>query len=293
MSTPNFFILGAPRSATTFLYRAVAQHPQIYMSPVKEPAFFSHDEREPKWITPVAAPRGIVQWADYLKLFDAGASYPVRGEASTGYLADAYAAQRIQLRLKEPPYMVAVLRHPADRAYSHYVYHRMGTVEPAPTFEEAIKDEDNRRAHHWNMQWRYRETGLYGQHLARYLDLFGSSRLLVLLHEEFDDAPAVFRRVFGFLGIDDQVPINLGGKVNESGVSKSSFAAWILQNRNPVKLLARKILPAAARSKLRHQLTDRPPAMTAQTRADLIAFYREDILRTQALIGRDLSAWLK
>jgi hypothetical protein len=293
MSTPNFFILGAPRSATTFLYRAVAQHPQIYMSPVKEPAFFSHDERDPEWVTPVAAPPGIVKWDDYLQLFEAGASHPIRGEASTGYLADGYAAQRIRFRLDETPHMVVVLRHPADRAYSHYVYHRMGAVEPAPTFEQALEDEDNRRAQHWNMQWRYRETGLYGQHLARYQDLFGSERLLILLHEEFDDAPAVFRRVFEFLGIDTQIPINVDGKVNESGVSKGSFASWILQNRNPVKLLARKILPAAARSKLRHQLTERPPAMTSKTRAELVAFYREDILMTESLIGRDLSAWLR
>lgn len=293
MPSPNFLILGAPRSATTFLYRAVSQHPEIYMSPVKEPAFFSHDQRNPAWVTPVAAPKGIVTWPEYLKLFAAGSRYRIRGEASTGYLADAYAAERIKHWLGDTLSMVVVLRHPADRAYSHYVYHRMGMVEPAPTFEEALADEDNRRARNWNMQWRYRETGLYGQHLARYRELFGSDRLLIFLHEDFADAPRVFRQLFEFLGVDTDVAINLDGKVNESGVSKNSFASWILQNRNPVKHLARKILPPAARAQLRHQLTDHPPAMTARTRQDLVAFYREDILKTATLIGRDLSAWLQ
>ncbi len=293
MTVPNFFILGAPRSATTFLYRAVTQHPQIFMSAVKEPAFFSHDGRDPEWVTPIAAPKKIATWEEYLHLFDDSESYPIRGEASTGYLADDHAAQRIRARLDETPYLVAILRNPADRAYSHYLYHRMLNVEPAETFERALLDEPNRQQHHWNMQWRYRETGLYGEHLKRYLNMFGPDRLLVLLHEDFADVPAVLGRVFTHLGIEADVTTNLEGKVNQSGVSKGSLSSWLLQNRNPIKLIGFHLLPRPMRKRLRNWLTDRPPELSQRTRRSLIEYYLGDMEKAERLINRDLSAWRK
>lgn len=292
MTAPNFFILGAPRSATTFLYRAVAQHPQVFMSAVKEPGFFSGDQRDPAWVTPVDPPQKST-WEEYLKLFEDGDGFPVRGEASTVYLADQHTAERMRGRLTDPPYLVAVLRNPADRAYSHYVYHRMQNVEPASTFEEALADEPRRRASNWNMQWRYQETGLYSRHLDTYIRIFGRDRLLVLLHEDFSDEPRVLDRLFRFLHVDPDVPIDLEGKVNESGVSKNSLASWILKHKNPVKLAARRLLPNTVRKRLRHQLTDRPPELRLATRSQLVAYYCDDIEKTAELIGRDLKSWLE
>lgn len=292
MTQPNFLILGAPRSATTFLYRAVNEHPQIFMSSFKEPGFFSHDQRSPDWVSPMGMSNHIRSWDEYLRLFDGSEDYPLRGEASTTYLADGHAAQRIKERLAAPPRMVAILRNPADRAYSHYMYHRMLNTEPAERFEDALADEANRAQKNWNIQWRYREAGLYGSQLARYFDLFGKEQMLILLTEDFRDQTKVLGRVFDFLGLDNSIPITLEGKVNQSGVSKGSMASWILQSRNPLKLIARRILPANMRSRLRNQLTDKPPEMRGQTRRELECFYHDDILRTQDLIGRDLGEWL-
>src|SRR4051812_42091221 len=44
---PNFFVVGAGKAGTTSLYRYLRQHPQIYMSPVKEPCYFSEEIRVP------------------------------------------------------------------------------------------------------------------------------------------------------------------------------------------------------------------------------------------------------
>lgn len=293
MPEPNFLILGAPRSATTFLYRAVNEHPKIFMSTVKEPGFFSHDQRAPEWVSPMGVSNHIRSWDEYVHLFDGSESYSLRGEASTTYLADGHAAERIKARLTEPPRMIAILRNPVDRAYSHYMYHRMLHTEPAECFEDALADEANRSRKNWNILWRYREAGLYGSQIARYYDLFGKDQLLILLTEDFQDQAWVMKRVFDFLGLDNAVPIKLEGKVNQSGVSKGSMASWILKSRNPLKLIARRILPAPMRSHLRDQLTDKPPAMLAKTRRELESFYRDDILRTQKLIGRDLNGWLQ
>ena len=42
---PNFFIVGAGKAGTTSLYNYLRQHPQIYMSPVKEPGHFATEIR--------------------------------------------------------------------------------------------------------------------------------------------------------------------------------------------------------------------------------------------------------
>ena len=49
MTLPNFFVLGAAKSGTTSLYLYLKQHPQIYMSPVKEPRYFAFGERTLDW----------------------------------------------------------------------------------------------------------------------------------------------------------------------------------------------------------------------------------------------------
>lgn len=290
MILPNFFILGAPRAATTFLYRALLQHPHIFLSRIKEPSFFSEDARQPSWYTPRASQKRITTWEEYLALFAGAAGFPARGEASTVYLADPHAAKRIKTRLAEPARFIAVLRNPVERAYSHYVYHRMLNVEPEPEFEGALRDECRRQQHHWNMQWRYRETGLYAHHLQHYWDVFDSHQFLVLLHEDFQHPEQVFARVLTFLGVEEHV-LPTDDKVNQSGTSRGSLASWLLQSKNPVKLIARRIMPAPVRRHMRQRLTQAPPPMPPAVRQQLVSYYRPDIEQLERLIGRDLEAW--
>ena len=47
MTLPNFFVIGAGKSGTTSLWRYLEQHPEVYMSPIKEPNFFAFEGREP------------------------------------------------------------------------------------------------------------------------------------------------------------------------------------------------------------------------------------------------------
>ena len=111
---PNFFIVGAPKTGTTSLYRYLCQHPQIHMSPVKEPCYFASDVRVERLSDAVQAPArrrdeelraylsgpmsgpaptGIItEWADYLKLFQNAGARKAIGEASVCYLWSATAA---------------------------------------------------------------------------------------------------------------------------------------------------------------------------------------------------------
>src|SRR5579872_1954454 len=91
MKLPNFFLVGAMKSGTTSLYRYLNAHPQVYMSPIKEPNYFCSD-----FIPQPSDPAGkIVSWDDYVRLFRAAGNETAIGEASVVYLCSRCAAQEI------------------------------------------------------------------------------------------------------------------------------------------------------------------------------------------------------
>jgi hypothetical protein len=115
---PNLFIVGAAKAGTTSLYHYLAQHPDIYMAPVKEPHFFSriHPAPELEAFFP-----HVSDEADYLSLFANAHAETVRGEASTSYLSHPDVADAIWQKRPEAK-IVIMLRDPVERAYSNYWY---------------------------------------------------------------------------------------------------------------------------------------------------------------------------
>ena len=143
MREPNFFIVGAPKAGTTSLYHYLDQHPDIYMSPIKEPCHFCYEVR-PENFEPSLRERAIqlekdvleylhgpmdrkrsggivTEWEDYLRLFTAATTQRVVGEASVNYLLSKSAAGAIAGRLPHAR-IIMVLRSPADRAFSQYLH---------------------------------------------------------------------------------------------------------------------------------------------------------------------------
>src|SRR5919108_5774969 len=107
---PNLFIVGAAKAGTTSLYHYLAQHPDVYMAPMKEPHFFSQIRPDPKL---EAFFPHVDNEAKYLALFAAAGDEKVRGEASTSYLwhpdvADAIRSKRPDAKI------VAMLRDPLE-----------------------------------------------------------------------------------------------------------------------------------------------------------------------------------
>src|ERR687894_3261543 len=115
MTMPNFFIIGAQKAGTTSLYYYLKQHPQIYMSPRKEPHFFKgmHSElrKSGRGLPPVT------DLGDYQALFRGVTDEKAIGEASASYLYSPKAPALIKSSIPDAK-LIAVLRNPADRAYS-------------------------------------------------------------------------------------------------------------------------------------------------------------------------------
>ena len=194
MTMPNFFIVGAQKAGTTSLYHYLNQHPQVYMSPIKEPFFFDHEmdskgEVVRREFEGHRQPPRFTNIEEYSALFEGVRDEKAIGEATPLYIYAPGTAERIE-RYVPGAKSIALLRNPADRAYSAFLYAvRMG-VEPLTDFAQALREEPFRMRNRWHYVFHYRSRGLYYQQLKRYYEVFGRERLGVWLYEDLREDPA-------------------------------------------------------------------------------------------------------
>ena len=137
---PNFFIIGAAKSGTTSLYKYLTGHPQVFMSPVKEPCFFSTGlggADDPLGPEP---PTLIRDWDAYRQLFAAVTTETAIGETSANYVYEPQTAARIHRYLPEARLIVS-LRDPIDRAYSHFLMASRFGLETTSDFHDVVAAE--------------------------------------------------------------------------------------------------------------------------------------------------------
>src|SRR5215210_1250841 len=168
MTMPNFLIIGAEKSGTTALYHYLKQHPQVYMSPVKEPGFFSYEEGQ----KPISAgparftSERITDIEAYQRLFRGISDEKAVGEETPAYIANPEAPARIRRYIPDAK-LIAILRDPTERAYSNYLHARWLGFEPIPDFARALQEEETRMQNGWGGLWRYKRKGFYFRQLKR------------------------------------------------------------------------------------------------------------------------------
>jgi hypothetical protein len=300
---PNFFIIGAQKAGTTSLYHYLRQHPQVYMSPVKEPFFFNHEigpdgrvvkesfggpgrSRNPKF----------ADLEEYRALFEGVKEELAVGEASVLYIYVPGTAERIE-RYAPGAKAIALLRDPAERAYSAFLNAVRGGREPLSDFARALREEEGRVRENWAYVFRYRSRGFYHAQLGRYYEMFGRERVGVWLYEDLKEDPVgVSQSVFRFLGVDDSFVPDASLRHNPASVPKGEAARLAIRFMNTKLPIIRKIMPPSSKARKLVQsriLTEESPPLDPGVRAELIEGYREDVLKLEELIGRDLSAWLR
>ena len=307
MTLPNFFIAGAQKAGTTSVYHYLTQHPQIYMSPVKEPCFFNHEISSSGEIVEQAfAEPGRKKTArcsdigEYRALFRGAGGETAVGEASPPYLYVPGTAERIKKYVPEAR-VIAILRDPADRAYSAYLHAVRIGKEPLRDFAAALGEEEDRVRKGWHYTFHYRSRGFYHAQLERYYKVFGRERFGIWLYEDLvDDPVGVAQGIYRFLAVDDGFVPDTSAKHNPAGLPNNKVARAMVKGIDMTAsafletfTAASKVYPLASR--LRHKVQSRivakPPPMDSRIRRELIEGYAEDILKLQELIGRDLSAW--
>jgi len=279
---PNFFIAGAPKAGTDLLFYQLDQHPEIYMSPMKEPNFFSAEVR-PANFHPSLHPHmrnseemmqeyfatdplpkrfgGVVtSRADYERLFVAVEAERAVGEGSVCYLWSQTAAKAISEAVPGAK-IILVLMDPAERAFHQYLKSLAdGNVSHSFSVHLDLAFEDRKLP-----QWQVRlfnpflAFGQYTGQVQRYLEHFAREQLLISIYEDVrKDYGSWWRQVLDFLQVD------------------SSF-----------------VPPEVEVPSTPHFKSGLEPGMLPQERRRLVEFYRDDIHRLQEFLGIELRHWLE
>jgi Sulfotransferase family len=304
MSLPNFLIIGAAKAGTNALYHYLRQHPQVYMSPWKEPKFFAFESEDDLGFraadgkdAPVNA-SVILDQAEYERLFDDARNGELaRGEASTHYLYVERSPGRIKALIPDAK-LIAVLRNPVDRAFSSYQHLVRDDLEPLD-FGPALDAEPQRIAEHYAYLYRYTDMGFYSKQLDRYERTFPESQLCVLLYDDLrSDPEGTCRQIFSFLGVDEGFVPDMSGEYNRSGVPKRRLMHRLLNPSAPMKRQLWNVTPRFARERLldaQTRMVNRNlerQTIPDRERDRLREVFKEEVGRLETRLDRDLSHWL-
>jgi Sulfotransferase family len=316
---PNFFIVGTGKAGTTSLYNYLQQHPQIYMSPVKEPGYFASEIRAEALSEPIRRhvalqslqlpkvlprvlddgeafkPFGWIagEWEDYVRLFGGVNGEKAIGEASAAYLWSLTAAANIHARLPEAR-VIMILRDPAERAFSQYL-HQLSVGLTGSTFREHLEECARGGQRKLSPVYPFLEIGLYHQQVKRFLDLFPRHQIRIYWYEEVWRQPAnLLADVFRFLDVDAAFQPDLSRQSHQRRAPRLVGLHYFLK-RYGLWYKLKAFVPARLRLSLRQLAFRRGRSLTMEPkdRQYLIDYYRDDIQHLAALLGRDLSAWLR
>jgi len=299
---PNFLIVGAAKSGTTSLYHYLKARPDVFLSSVrKEGRYFSAMADGSVYWPRYYNFDTAGSWPEYLALFDGYAGEKRIGDTSPDYLAYAHrAAPAVLNTLGAETKIIAILRNPVTRAWSHYLQNVRREAEFF-SFERTLDLEASRAAANWGFQWLYRLNGQYSAQLPHYMERFDT---LVLFQDDLNaDAPATLARVEDFLGLEpgtaplDAKRYNSGGipasllpvleGIHDSRDAESFEAlhAGIYGGNAPGGPSADGVYPPAPPSEMIY------PALPEHTRQRLITLLAPSIGELETLVNRDLSHW--
>lgn len=291
---PDFILIGAGKSGTTAFHQTISQHPDIFCTNPKEPNFFAYPEMFTR--TRGTSPeRDKHTEAAYRSLFVGAQESQIRGEASVGYLPLPHVPSRVHHYVPKVK-LIAILRHPVDRAYSSWLHRRHQFKEPISDFEAACQAGPERIAAGWNWYWDYLNIGYYARHLQRWFSHFPRDQFKIFLYEDWRDSPeTMLRSTFEFLGVDPERNIHIE-QINVTSIRpRFSSLHSILNSRLRFRSLVQKTVPKSIRTTaagyLRKLNRGKAPGLDSSLRAKMTAPFHDDIKDLEKLLQRDLSHW--
>ena len=295
MKRPNFFILGAPKCGTTSFYFWLKTHPNVYLSPLKEPDFFNTDDRTYK----------VSSLAEYEALFkEATDAHRVVGEGSVWYLFSREAVPRI-LQYSPNARFLVLIRNPVEMAPSLHWQELYSGNEDVTDFWTAWQLQDKRAQGERipetcvePKRLQYGTACKLGEQLERLLDQVDRDHVLVLVLDDIRKDPRKeYLQALEFLNLPDdgrqEFTVYNPAKTFRSqtlrkGIRKAAEKAmWLKQTLH---------LPWGfglfGRLKQANTVIRPRPPLEDWVRQELIAYFKEDVLRLGRLLERDFSNWL-
>jgi hypothetical protein len=268
---PNFAYIGTSKAGSTWLFNALAGHPDVCLASNKGLYYFDQHFDEGQ------------QW--YLDHFRAAGDRKAVGEISHSYLSSPQAAARIA-ELNPGMRLLVCLREPVDRAFSDYLDLVKNGQFDGP-FSAALEQYP-----------RLLDRGRYATHLQRYLDLFPRQQLHVSLFDDLRTDPQTYAdEVFGFLGIQrlELPPADLKSRM-PAGTPRSTAVATAAKTMSKVakRTGLRRLRSRVKRSVLVRQALYRPykddrPTVDPALAAELRLGFADEVLRLDSMLGRPVS----
>jgi hypothetical protein len=299
---PDFLLVGAAKSATSSLFSYLDQHPQIVMASVKESWFFSFYKNRPHYASPGILSNIVSELDPYLRLYNGAQASQILGDACPSYLytyedtirniRQLYSEEALA-KLK----IVISLREPVSRAYSQFYTFKRKVQEPLAFAQAIQKDRVKQRMQdNWNIFYDYPGFGMYSKQVEAFQQAFGKERVLVFLYEDIQaDIHAVCRSIYSFLGIDPDFVVD--DRLKHNSFAGEASIKWIvagLFSKNKYKRMISALIPKPLRMLLLYiilvPLVKRKP-MDENTLKQFSDYFKQDIVKLEELIGRDLSSW--
>jgi hypothetical protein len=294
--------MGAPKAGTTALHSALARHPQVYASPVKEPKYYLCCDAPPPAYSGPGDAHSQQEWiwrrADYAALFAAAPPDALRLESTPFYLCTPAARRRIAEELPESK-LIVVVRDPIDRAYSNWMHLWVDGLEPLSDFVAAWRAEDERIAAGWAPFWHYRRLGRYGEQLADLLSRVDRDRVLVLRYWQLVSQPeATLNRVASYLGIaEDQintVPPDNSRPFVAPGLRTSVLGRVIRAGATAGQLVPPAVWRRASEpllAALQYRGSMQRPQLGVEQRSALLGDCADDIALLEQVLGESFADW--
>ena len=284
MKHPTFIVIGAHKAATTSIHNYLKQHPEVYLIPNK-----GRDRLSSKPYI-----NSLEDAEDYLSQFEGATTEKALGEVSSVYLHGDGVAARIQ-RLFPDVKIIAILRNPAERAYSHILWDKGKYFKP-----KEINNLDSVVLSRFFNEEKFRKPGLYYQSLIAYFNRFNREQIKVCLYDDLVHRREDFiKEILSFIDVNSQFNFDLKQRHHKGKLridNKSRKLLKIVDSQNDIKAILkfvlRPILPQIKNFLEKRQEQPLPP-LSDRVRAEMLDFYRDDIIQLQELTGLNCSHWLE
>lgn len=270
---PDFVVLGGHRCATTSLHHYLGQHPQIFLPSRKGTDYFTNAGRtHGPGEFPVATTLD-----EYEGLFKPARQGQIRGEVSSVYLHNPV-ARALRDALPHAK-LIAVLRHPIERAYSHFLAVRR--------WQDHIDFADL-------LQPEFVAPSRYDSSLGHYDAELGRGQVEILLYDDLESDPQrFFARLFRVIGVATDFAPDMSTRHHLGGIPKSRTALRLLSEPNRLARIVNRFVPESARVRQRAaRATLIKPPVPPEIAEELRRQLRDETLALQERIGRDLGHWL-
>jgi len=305
MKIPNLFIAGHPRSGTSSLHHYLGQHPDIFMTPIKEPNFFAvdfHAESDRFHKKPLYFPYRTED--RYLQLYKNRTHEKIAGEASWTNFYSQAAAQAIH-RFNPEARVLIIFREPVDFLYSYHSAATFALGETCRDFSAALAAEEKRKSGQAlskrviTPSWLFYSDFInYSEQIKRYLACFHQSQVKIVLFDVFKSHTAqVYQEILEFLRCDATF-LPQFDVVNPNKVLRWPRLKKLILDSPYFRKLLRLVLADTGYAAMKnfyknHLVTYRPrPPMDEGLRGELMETFKAEVVKTGDLLQIDLvSRW--